>query len=71
MERNSSVPWFAIGILLGAVAGLAAGLLAAPKTGHENRTLVRERLGALQERLAKLRSADGNGRESHSLDITG
>ena len=37
MERNSSVPWFAIGLLLGAVAGLAAGLLAAPKTGQENR----------------------------------
>ena len=78
MARNISVPKLATGLVLGTVAGVAAGMLVAPKTGKENRHLIKERLGTLQGRLGtiqgrlrKLRSARAARKESHLVDITG
>ena len=71
MARNISVPKLATGLVLGTVAGVAAGMLVAPKTGKENRHLIKERLGTIQGRLRKLRSARAARKESHLVDITG
>ncbi len=37
--------YFGIGFLVGAVAGLAIGILYAPKAGTETRALIREKTG--------------------------
>lgn len=42
MNRDSA-SGFGIGLLVGVAAGLAVGMLYAPKTGRETRQMVRER----------------------------
>ncbi|MEO0949340.1 MAG: YtxH domain-containing protein [Cyanobacteria bacterium J06641_5] len=48
---------FANGVALGAIAGLAVGLLAAPRTGRENRRTLRKSARALPELAEDLTSS--------------
>jgi len=41
---------FALGFLLGAVAGVAIGFLYAPKSGKETRELLKEKAGEIKEK---------------------
>jgi gas vesicle protein len=45
---------FAIGLIVGAVLGLAIGFLFAPQSGKETRQLLREKAGAARERAAEI-----------------
>jgi gas vesicle protein len=45
---------FAMGFLLGAVAGIAIGFLYAPKTGRETRAMLREKAGELREKAEEV-----------------
>ncbi len=45
MGEKDSGSSFAIGFLLGAIAGVAIGFLYAPKPGKETRTLLKEKAG--------------------------
>ncbi len=42
-----------IGFIAGAIAGLALGLLLAPRTGAESRALLKEKAGDIRERIAE------------------
>lgn len=55
MEDGKGATGLALGVLIGAAVGFAAGLLLAPQTGYETRKLVREKAAALRERAARLR----------------
>jgi gas vesicle protein len=44
---------FAIGLIVGAVLGLAIGFLFAPQPGEETRRLLKERVGIARERAAE------------------
>jgi gas vesicle protein len=44
---------FAIGLIVGAVLGLAVGFLFAPRPGEETRQLLKEKAGAARERAAE------------------
>jgi gas vesicle protein len=44
---------FGIGLIVGAVLGLAIGLLFAPRPGEETRQLLKEKAGAARERVAE------------------
>jgi gas vesicle protein len=50
-------------LLVGAVAGLVAGLLLAPQTGKESREIVKERFNSVRDMLMKMRSTNGEGSE--------
>ncbi|MCJ7604867.1 MAG: YtxH domain-containing protein [Dehalococcoidales bacterium] len=45
MTEKDNGSSFAIGFLLGAIAGVAIGFLYAPKPGKETRTLLKEKAG--------------------------
>ncbi len=45
---------FAIGLLVGAVLGLAIGFLFAPRSGEETRRLLKEKAGVARERAAEI-----------------
>ena len=45
---------FAIGLVVGAVLGLAIGFLFAPRPGEETRQLLKEKAGEARERAAKV-----------------
>ena len=45
MAEKDNGSSFAIGFLLGAIAGVAIGFLYAPKPGKETRTLLKEKAG--------------------------
>ena len=49
-EKENS---FALGFLLGAVAGLAIGFLYAPKPGRETRAMLKEKAGELKEKAGE------------------
>jgi len=51
-ERDSS--HFALGFLLGAVAGLAIGFLYAPKSGRETREMLKEKGGEVKEKAKEI-----------------
>jgi len=51
-ERDSS--HFALGFLLGAVAGLAIGFLYAPKAGRETREMLKEKGGEVKEKAKEI-----------------
>jgi gas vesicle protein len=53
-ERDSS--HFALGFLLGAVAGLAIGFLYAPKSGRETRAMLKEKGSEVKEKAKELAS---------------
>ena len=45
---------FAIGFILGAVAGVAIGFLYAPKAGKETRELLKEKAGEVKEKAGEV-----------------
>lgn len=45
---------FAIGFIIGAVAGVAIGLLYAPKTGRETRAMLREKAEEVKEKAGEI-----------------
>jgi gas vesicle protein len=57
--------------LLVAAAGLIAGLLLAPRTGKENRELLKERFSSLRETLMRKESTKGEGSGEEGLESTG
>jgi gas vesicle protein len=57
--------------LLIAAAGLIAGLLLAPKTGKENRELLKERFSSLRETLMRKESTNGEGSGGEGPETTG
>lgn len=69
---------FLIGIVVGAIAGYAAGLLSSPKTGQENRDLIGDRVPELRARapevadavLKEAKSRLDGGREAFREGVT-
>ncbi len=53
------------GLVLGAVAGAAGGLLVAPKTGKETREIVRHKAGDYAGTLRERFGRDGTGEQSN------
>jgi len=51
MADRDSFNGFAMGFLLGAVAGVAIGFLYAPKPGRETRALLKEKAGEVGEKI--------------------
>ena len=54
----------ATGIVIGAVAGVVAALLLAPKSGKETRGAIKERLAAIPEGLRRRRARNGAEEET-------
>jgi gas vesicle protein len=46
---------FAIGFILGAIAGVAIGFLYAPKAGRETRALLKEKAGEIREKASEMK----------------
>ena len=63
-EKENS---FALGFLLGAVAGVAIGFLYAPKSGRETRAMLKEKAGEIkekaEERVEKVKEAAVNAKK--------
>ena len=61
---------FATGIIAGALAGVVAGLLLAPKPGKVTRGIVRDRAGsfgsAVRKRIRRVRAANGTAEYADS-----
>ena len=57
--------------LLVAASGLIAGLLLAPKTGKENREMLKERFSSLRDTLMRKESTNGEGSGGEGLESTG
>jgi gas vesicle protein len=53
MADRDSFNGFALGFLLGAVAGVAIGFLYAPKPGRETRALLREKAGEVGDKIGE------------------
>ena len=72
MNRDSAAG-FGIGMLVGALAGLAVGFLYAPKSGSEMRGMIRERAtevgDKVKDRLNKFRGKAGEIQEDISEHI--
>lgn len=60
MEKTNRAYQIAAGLAAGAVAGVIAGLLLAPRSGKQTREIIRERMGALRQRIRKHSSAEGS-----------
>ena len=58
MYQNGGKNYIIAGLLLGAVAGVAIGLMLAPRTGAETREILRERIASGAERIRRLRRGD-------------
>jgi len=56
MGEKDSGNSFLMGFLLGAIAGVAIGVLYAPKVGKETRAILREKAGELKERASEVLS---------------
>ena len=50
MSERDAGSNFAIGLLIGAVVGVAIGFLYAPKAGRETRALLREKAGEIADK---------------------
>ena len=50
---------FAIGFIIGAIAGVAIGFLYAPKAGKETRALLREKAEEVKEKAEEVREKAG------------
>ena len=57
--------------LLVAASGLIAGLLLAPRTGKENREMLKERFSSLRETLMRKESTNGEGSGGEGPESTG
>ena len=58
MYQNGGKNYIIAGLLLGAVAGVAIGLMLAPRTGAETREILRQRIASGAERIRQLRKGD-------------
>jgi len=54
MSDKDSGSSFAIGFLIGAIAGVAIGFLYAPKAGKETRTLLKEKASEFKEKAGEV-----------------
>lgn len=54
MSDKDSGSSFAIGFLIGAIAGVAIGFLYAPKAGKETRAMLREKAGDIKEKAGEV-----------------
>jgi len=59
MSDKDSGSSFAIGFLVGAIAGVAIGLLYAPKPGKETRAMLREKAGEIKEKAGEIKEKAG------------
>ena len=59
MEQTHSYASLTIGLVLGALAGLAIGLLMAPKRGSETRSLVKDAIAGGLDKLQGLEAGEG------------
>jgi len=50
---------FAIGFIIGAIAGVAIGFLYAPKAGKETRALLKEKAGEVKEKAEEVKEKAG------------
>ncbi len=58
MYRNGGSSYIGVGLLLGVIAGVAVGLMLAPRTGAETREILRQRIASGAERIRQFRRAD-------------
>jgi gas vesicle protein len=56
-------------LFVGALTGLIAGLLLAPKTGKESRGMLKERFNSVRDTVMRRGSTNGGG-ERESLEST-
>jgi len=54
MGEKDSGSSFAIGFIIGAIAGVAIGFLYAPKSGKETRAMLREKAGEIKEKAGEV-----------------
>jgi len=54
MSDKDSGSSFAIGFLIGAIAGVAIGFLYAPKAGKETRAMLKEKAGEIKEKAGEV-----------------
>jgi gas vesicle protein len=54
MADKENLNGFAIGFLLGAIAGVAVGFLYAPKPGRETRALIREKAEEVRDKASEV-----------------
>lgn len=59
MSDKDSGSSFAIGFLIGAIAGVAIGFLYAPKTGKETRAMLREKADEVKEKAGEIKEKAG------------
>lgn len=59
MSDKDSGSSFAIGFLIGAIAGVAIGFLYAPKSGKETRAMLKERADELKEKAGEIKEKAG------------
>ncbi len=63
MKMGNKTSRFAAGLIIGSLAGTAAGMMFAPRTGRETRDSVRSQtghyVGTLRERFKRNSSANG------------
>ena len=58
MYQNGSNNYIAVGLLLGVIAGVAVGLMLAPRTGAETREILKQRIASGAERIRQFRRGD-------------
>jgi gas vesicle protein len=54
MAEKDGGSGFLVGLIIGAIAGLAVGFLYAPKAGKETRALLKEKAGQLKDRAGEV-----------------
>jgi gas vesicle protein len=59
MADNGKFNGFALGFLIGAVAGIAIGFLYAPKPGRETRSMLREKAEEVTDRAKEIATEAG------------
>lgn len=58
MYRDGGGNYIAVGLLLGVIAGVAVGLMLAPRTGIETREILRQTIASGAERIRQFRRGD-------------
>ncbi len=58
MYQNGGSNYIGVGLLLGVIAGVAVGLMLAPRTGAETREILRQRIVSGAERIRQIRRGD-------------
>jgi gas vesicle protein len=66
----SSGGFFSSMFFVGAVTGVIAGLLLAPKPGEESRGMIKERFSSVRDKVIRRGSTNGAGLEEESLEST-